>query len=545
MKPSSPQPPDPPQSIPETPVTAIWELATRFAANLLDDGMTDPPLPDQITATLRQLSSHLGMDRALFGRWIWPEGRPADCWSAGGDCASLAALATEWLASNQGRWPERLLAHSRDDLSRSLPSLAINQLDAGIDCAVVIPVSDGGDRLALIAAAGPTPRPPGSLTPCAGPILLLASVIALALRRRDIEDMLGSAVRHWHSTIDAIQEVIVLVDLDGRVLRGNRALADWLGRSNKELIGQPVLDSLYRGGPGAAEAMARLLAARERQTFDLSMEGRDWRVTLDPMLDAAGELSGIVHILSDVTEQRRLERQVSASERMKMIGRLASGVAHEVRNPLNAITSLTEALLQEVDPNAEQAKFLNMIGAQVARLAALMRDLLDLGKPIPADCMQPESLRLVCTAAIELWKGGKQPHPQSLQFITQPEAGNLTVMADSARLQQVVLNLLDNAAQHSPAESEIVMTLEPMDMNGGPAARLRIKDAGSGIPEENLPRVFEPFMTTRRQGTGLGLSLVRNIVENHQGRVEIFNNTPAPGCTVEVRLPAAAAEDFS
>lgn len=524
---------------------AILALANRMA-DYPPPGRMPLNAGRMMASALDDLAGLLGMQEAVFGRWSWPDGTAAQVWSTSAGPAALAAFIPEWVKSaavNGSTMPDALIVESPDDAARMAPR-------RGWGAVMVIPAMIREGQATVIAAAGQTAPSTGMLPACAKPLATLAVMIESALRRGEIEAMLGSAVRQWHSMIDAIKDVIVLADMEGRVMRGNQALADCLGRSNRELIGQPCLDPLYDGAPEATAALERLRSGGERQNFEMRLRGRDMRVTLDPMVDAEGRLSGAVHILSDVTEQKKLERQLAASERMKMIGRLASGVAHEVRNPLNAILSLTEALQQEINPDAEQAQFLEMISAQVGRLSTLMRDLLDLGKPIPPSSLQPESLRRIVAAAADLWRMSKPPHPQHLEVSIVGQAGRAIVMADSARFQQVILNLLDNAAQHSPPESVIMIDLilgEIAFHNPTEADKkvvvVRVVDAGTGIPEENLQRVFEPFMTTRRQGTGLGLSLVQNIVEHHHGTVSIYNNTVQAGCTVQIRLPLAAMED--
>ena len=121
-------------------------------------------------------------------------------------------------------------------------------------------------------------------------------------------------------------------------------------------------------------------------------------------------------------------------------------------------------------------------------------------------------------------------------MVVPPGLFSVEVVADVARLTQVFINLIDNATQHSPDDGEILLSVLPRD---GDAARAQVIDRGCGIPAENLARVSTPFFTTRKSGTGLGLSLVKHMVGAHQGDVAIWNNDPAPGCTVEVRLPVA------
>jgi signal transduction histidine kinase len=218
---------------------------------------------------------------------------------------------------------------------------------------------------------------------------------------------------------------------------------------------------------------------------------------------------------------------------MKVLGELAAGVAHEVRNPLHALVSVTEALKKELKDNPDYDIFLFHIREQVDRLSVLMKDLLDLGKPIEPSHMRPESLSDICLASIDLWKKSASRKNHSVSFV-QPPADKVIITGDSQRLQQVFLNLLENAANHSPDSSEIQVVMPEPEEDG---VSVKVIDRGSGIPEEILPRIFEPFFTTRRRGIGLGLSIIKNILEGHGGSLVVRNNTPLPGCTAEVKLP--------
>ncbi|MCK4576554.1 ATP-binding protein, partial [candidate division WOR-3 bacterium] len=143
---------------------------------------------------------------------------------------------------------------------------------------------------------------------------------------------------------------------------------------------------------------------------------------------------------------------------------------------------------------------------------------------------------VIITQTIELWKQSTSFKKHKIHFIKPAGIGKLEVIADGAKLQQVFLNLLENAAQHSSEDNEIqLVILEPE----GKTLGVCVVDCGSGIPPENLPRIFEPFFSTRRKGTGLGLSIVKNIVETHGGEITVRNNDGSPGCTVEVSLPIA------
>ncbi|MBM4145012.1 MAG: PAS domain S-box protein [Nitrospira sp.] len=233
-------------------------------------------------------------------------------------------------------------------------------------------------------------------------------------------------------------------------------------------------------------------------------------------------------------ERNVMETQLRQLDRMKILGQMAAGVAHEVRNPLNAILAITEALFQDIGDNPEYKPFLDHIRTQVDRLSRLMGDLLDLGKPVQPSSLHQEFIPSICTATLDLWKQMPLSKTHKVRLVLPDHNSNLTVMADSSRLQQVLLNLLENAAQHSPEGSEIqIIVSNPK----GITVRIRIVDQGTGLPTENFQKVFEPFFTTRKRGNGLGLSLAKNTILAHGGNIGIKNNDPSPGCTVEISLP--------
>jgi PAS domain S-box-containing protein len=233
-------------------------------------------------------------------------------------------------------------------------------------------------------------------------------------------------------------------------------------------------------------------------------------------------------------ERNIMEIQLRQLDRMKLLGQMAAGVAHEVRNPLNAILAISEALFQDIGDKPGYKPFLKHIRIQVDRLSRLMGDLLDLGKPIQMSSLHRESLPAVSTAAMDLWRQMPLSRTHEVKLIMPPERGDLDVMADSSRLQQVFLNLLENAAQHSPEESAIQFVISTPKMT---TARICIIDQGTGVDAENFEKVFEPFFTTRKKGNGLGLSIAKNTIEALGGDIMIRNNRPAPGCTVEITLP--------
>ena len=232
-------------------------------------------------------------------------------------------------------------------------------------------------------------------------------------------------------------------------------------------------------------------------------------------------------------ERLDLENTIRETEKIKLLSDIASGVAHEVRNPLHAIQAISEAMAKELEGNRDYQEYLDHIKAQVGRLSLLMKELLDLGKPIQSATFKKETLTGLVQTATAFWQ---EAHPERdekvrIDSLVSP-AENIFV--NGAKIQEVIINLLENASQHATHSNGIKVEILPL---GEKNAAVRIIDDGEGINAEDLPRLFEPFYTTRKKGTGLGLTLCKRIIESHGGAIEINNNQEGPGCTVQFTLP--------
>ncbi len=232
-------------------------------------------------------------------------------------------------------------------------------------------------------------------------------------------------------------------------------------------------------------------------------------------------------------ERERLSASLAAAQKMEVIGKLSGGVAHEVRNPLNAIMAISDALAADLGDDPEYKEFLYHMKLQVERLSVLMNDMLDLGKPVERMHFRMERISDICSSVLDLWQHSPVNRTSAVEFTLPPEIRDLELVCDPERLQQVFLNLLENAGQHSPEGAGIGFRVF---MSEGGIIKMQVRDSGSGIQDEP-ERIFEPFYSTRRGGTGLGLSIVKHFIESHNGTVSAWNNDDGPGLTVEVRLP--------
>jgi PAS domain S-box-containing protein len=341
---------------------------------------------------------------------------------------------------------------------------------------------------------------------------------------------------------DQSPESLLITDTEGIIQYANPKYSETSGYSLQEIIGQHSRHlKSDQQPPELYKELWETIASGKIWKGELLNKKKDGTlfleaVTISPICDETGKIIRYMAIKKDVTEQRKTEQLQQQTRRLELIGQLAGGVAHEVRNPLNAILSNTEALFREKEflGNDDLAPYQFHIRTQVTRLSRLMIDLLDLGRTIPETSIAPIDSLAVCRETISLAQTSNSCSSCTITFDINPFAVETAVKADHTRLQQVLLNLLENACQHTPPGS--IVTLQIL-LSSPDSICFRIKDNGPGIPPENLCRIFEPFFTNRRGGTGLGLAIAKHFSEVMGGTLTITNNDPSPGCTAELTLP--------
>lgn len=294
------------------------------------------------------------------------------------------------------------------------------------------------------------------------------------------------------------------------------------------------------------DAMNRILTSHYTITVDHRVVHKNgtlrWiRSTLVPHHSKSGTLLYYDGIITDITEQHeneeerlRMEQEALRGEKMRALGCLAAGVAHEVRNPLNAIIITAELIAVHTADKPQCLPYLERIRKQVRRIDNLMKDLLELRRPEEAKNRQQHTVQAICMMAIQVWK--QSSHVAQFHLITEfmPGSEVACILVDPERMTQVLVNLLENATQHSLAGTDIrVRTAITKDR----CVQITVEDQGHGISEDSRLHAFDPLFTTRKGGSGLGLSIVKHIVETYRGEVTISDNTPQPGCTVEIHLP--------
>jgi PAS domain S-box-containing protein len=363
--------------------------------------------------------------------------------------------------------------------------------------------------------------------------------------RKQVEELL----RRYFHVIQQSPVAIVITDLTGTIEFVNPKFCEYSGYSYEEAIGQnPRILKTDFTEPHIHRQLWETITRGETWNGEFCNRKKDGELYWEyakilPVKDQKGTTVGYMGFKEDITRHKQLEEKLLQSRKLETIGQIAGGVAHEVRNPLNAILSITEALFREktIEDNQEFTPYIQHIRTQVNRLANLMNDLLDLGKPVSPTNFHALGLQELCQETMELWRSSGMAGNRQGVVTSEGDASGIQVLGDHGKLQQVIFNLLENAGHHCPADGTVALQISGTLPDQGMAV-VRIIDSGRGIPDSSIGRIFEPFFSDRKGGTGLGLPLVKHFIENMGGSVRIWNNDPPPGCTAELTIPLAAGE---
>ena len=361
-----------------------------------------------------------------------------------------------------------------------------------------------------------------------------------ALRQADVERShsaltainatLESAAAEWRRTVDTIDAAILVLDPHGVIKRMNRVAAallpaptfSWLGQPSANLAQLPPWDTALSLAFEALErnavSMARVRVPGNGSTWDLwcrAPERRDHQ-------------RAVVVVARDVTAIVELQASLRRSETMAALGLVVAGVAHEVRNPLFAISSLVDAWA--LQPQASSPRLVSALRHEVQRLKTLMTELLEYGSPSVSE-LSPHRLAPLVEEAVNACRHEAQAGGVRIAVAVP---GDIEVRSDPGRLARVFINLLQNAVQHSTQGATV--TLSARRVAADPAVEIDVCDDGPGFAAEDLARLFTPFFSRRPGGFGLGLAITERIVGEHGGRLAAANRDTG-GAKLTVTLP--------
>jgi two-component system NtrC family sensor kinase len=414
------------------------------------------------------------------------------------------------------------------------------------------PLVHGGARLGVLQIdfATPEPRPdPGLiqiLMDLLAPFLdsmTLSEDLALevASRSREIEEQR----RFTGLVIDSLPVGLYVVDRDYRIKVWNRKRETGTqGLRRADVVGRPVFEVLTRQPAGQLRAeFDRVFRSGETRQIDIEVEAahdtRYYRISRVPMRLDGDAITHVITIGEDVTEAREVQRRILQSEKLAAVGQLAAGVMHEINNPLATIGACVAAIDARLGDTVDGTvrEYLEIIDKEVLRCTRIVDGLLDFSRPRDALPKVPVSVNDLLEQTLFLLK-----HHQRFKRISVTreldEQLPLVLVNDEQMIQVFMALMLNGVDAMDGGGMLTVRTLANSDRRD--EVMIEVADSGHGIPAADLPKIFEPFYTTKPpgRGTGLGLSICYGIVEQHRGRIEVISEQGL-GTTFRVFLPIA------
>lgn len=337
---------------------------------------------------------------------------------------------------------------------------------------------------------------------------------------------------YTHNILDSLDSGVVALNLDLQIQSINQRGKTMFSEPMKiaELIQEHGLISMVRqvSDLGIPEFQREIILTDQGESqCNLQIQGY-------PLRNFLGEIEGVVLVIHDITQIKQLEQQVKRSERLTAIGQLASGIAHEIRNPLGIIKTISQTMVYSIK-EPEQQESLEIIQQEIDRANGVIQELLDYAKPYGFERSEI-SLQEVVKELLMLIQAYGEQHKVRIEAHLLLDC---VIEGNSDKLKQAFINLVMNGIQAMDQGGRLSITLKE---ERGLMAVLSFSDEGRGIAAENIDRIFNPFFTTRDEGTGLGLGITQRIIEAHGGEMEIKSQIGV-GTEVVVRIPLARREE--
>lgn len=374
-------------------------------------------------------------------------------------------------------------------------------------------------------------------------VALLTSYLAENVRRAEAEleeqrDTLANLEAFHHDVVQSLSTGIVTTDLDGRVTSLNRAALEILGRSQAELVGRPIVELGMFDDDAWRELVARAqnagLRLRHEAEIRRGAETVPVGFNLSSLTDARGDANGTVLVFQDLTLWRSLQEELRLKDRMAAIGELAAGLAHEVGNPLAAISGSVQMLSARLPDDDGQRKLFDIIHRESQRLDRTIKGFLRFARPRERSTTRFDVAALL-TESTELLRNSEEATGRHrFELALEPPAAELS--GDRDQISQIFWNLARNALRAMPEGGQLAVRGRLL----ADRYRIEFEDTGRGMSEEQRTRLFEPFRSSFDAGTGIGMAIVYRIVQEHGGRIEVHSQ-PGRGTRIDIDLPLEPA----
>jgi signal transduction histidine kinase len=406
-------------------------------------------------------------------------------------------------------------------------------LSAGVSTLALRPLAAISRRLDLIStgqaelAEGPAKRKDeyGAVS---------TKIERLGRQMRDVKEVFSALKENLDQMMANLQDGVMLFTSDLRAVLVSASAERFIGKPRGDILGRRPPEIFSRESP---LGQAILQAFETRQPVDQEEieieQGRPIQLSLD-FIEERGERIGALLTLRDAESVHRIEDEIELSRRLAAIGRLTSGVAHEVKNPINAIVVHLEVLrqkLKEIDPDTR--RHMDVIGSEIHRLDRVVQTLVDFTRPVDLRLAELD-LRKLVDEVVTLAAPAAEQHKVRIERQPSPDA--LPARMDVDLVKQALLNIVLNGVQAMPDGGILNLSTR----REGEGALITVRDQGPGIPAEIRDKVFNLYFTTKKGGSGIGLAMAYRVVQLHHGNLE-FTSVPGHGTTFYLRFPLADA----
>ena len=373
--------------------------------------------------------------------------------------------------------------------------------------------------------------------------------------RENLETKVRQAAEEWEATFNSITDLISIHNVDFKIIRVNKAFTNMFGMKPEEVIGKTCYEILHgtKEPPANCPHKKVLEAKKPQQTeffearFKIYLEA-----SISPILNEKGEIIGTVHIIKDITLRKKAEQkladayqelkdtqeQLIQSAKMAAIGQLATGISHELNQPLTGVKGFAQSVHMELEEGNPLREDINKIIEQVDRMDKIIKNIRFFARKSEFE-LQEMDINQAIESSVMLLNEQFKVHNIRLE----KELGNNLpkIKGDANQLQQVFLNLITNARDAIDILKKSEggqITIKSRLSEDNKNIEIQVQDTGCGIAQENIDNIFNPFFTTKSPdgGIGLGLSIAYRIIENHQGRIEVQSKVGA-GTTFKITIP--------
>ena len=438
-------------------------------------------------------------------------------------------ISTVFLKSDLTPQLNRALAYSAVAILLSLAMAAI------VSNLVLRPLEAIGRRLDLMTAEVPDSHPLPDLRRVDEFGVVNTKIDRLGRQIRDVKEVFTTLKGNLEQVLGSLQEGVVLFTSESRVVLVSASAGRFLGRSRDQTLGRPV-EEIFTDATKLgrivldAFALHQVISQREIELEN----GRRIQIALE-FIAERGQRIGALLTMRDAESVHRLETELEVSQRMAAIGRLTSGVAHEVKNPINAIVVHLELLREKMrNPGDDSRRHLDIIGSEIQRLDRVLKMLVDFNRPIEPRFASFDLRRLVEDVTM---LAGPDAERNGVRIESNLGAEALQVKADSDLLKHALLNVVLNGVQ----AMEHGGILQVVGRNNERSATIEVRDEGKGIPPEIRDKVFNLFFTTKKEGTGIGLAVSYRVLQMHSGTLS-FESELGKGTVFRLTLPLAVRQ---